>query len=79
MGHFVLTVRIFRMSRNFCSIKIRKYGIIVNETTLHRTPHDTEINNYKSPYGRMFTNTFFIPFLVQLYLKKIDDRQMIFI
>ena len=28
-----------------------KSGIFANETTLHNRPNDTEINNYRSPYG----------------------------
>ena len=33
----------------FCNIK--KCGMIANETVLHKRPNDTEINNYRSPYG----------------------------
>ena len=29
----------------------KKSGIFANETTLHNRPNDTEINNYRSPYG----------------------------
>ena len=31
--------------------KKRRCGMIANETTLHKRPNDTEINNYRSPYG----------------------------
>ena len=40
-----MTVRIFRMSTNVYSIKIRRCGIIVNATTLHRTQNDTELTH----------------------------------
>ena len=74
MGYFCLTVRIVRVSRNFCSIKIRRFVIIANETTLHRTPNDKEINSYMSPYGRKFTNTFYHTLFVIDICKQIQKR-----
>ena len=29
----------------------RGYGMIANETTLHKKPNGTKINKYRSPYG----------------------------
>ena len=37
--------------QNFDGRIKRRYGMIAIETTLHKRPNDTEINNYRSPYG----------------------------
>ena len=39
------------VSANSVAVKVRRYGMIANETTLHKRPNDTEIYNYMSPYG----------------------------
>ena len=33
-------------------VKMRRCGIIAYETTIYRRPKYTEINNYRSQYGR---------------------------
>ena len=36
---------------SFVDNKKRRRGWIANDTTLHKTPNDTSINNYRSPYS----------------------------
>ena len=33
------------------NMKKRRCGMISNETTINRDQNDTDINNYRSPYG----------------------------